>query len=85
MKKLKQFERQEEKDLTEFLENPCEIDKEMYYHIICGYVSPSYSGNDGIAQAGEPEKNVDGVYYFMTVSHINGKYWYLGVLPEFKI
>ena len=83
MKTLRQFEKQENLDLTKFLGQPCEIDEEMYSHIICGYVPPSYSGIT-IYQAGEAERSIAGIYHYMTVSHVNDKYWYLGVLPEFK-
>lgn len=83
MKKLRQFEKQEEKSLTEFLPEPCEIDEELYLHITCGYVAPSYSDTN-LNQAGEAERSKEGIYHYMTVSHVNGKYFYLGVLPEFK-
>jgi len=83
MKKLKQFEKQEELELKDYLAQPCEIDEEMYNHIICGYVPPSYS-DANLYQAGEAEREERGVYYYMTVSKSNNKYWYLGILPEFK-
>jgi len=83
MKALKAFEDQEVLELTQFMPEPCEIDEEMYYHILCGYVPSSYHFNS-IGQAGEPERNAADCYYYMTVSMVNKKFFYLGILPEFK-
>lgn len=85
MKTLKQFENNEsDQDLDEFLQVGDEIDEQMYYHIGCGYMAPQYD-NGNIMQGGDAcDKQKDGIYTYMTVSRVQNKYYYLGILPEFK-
>ena len=67
-------------------EIPCEIDEELY-HYIGETVAPTYCGG-GFVQLGEAERS-EGEYpdttdYYMTCSYTFGKFYYLGILPEFK-
>lgn len=83
MKTLKGWEKSPNLNLGEYLKEPCRINEELYNYI-AEVVSPQYC-SDGIIQEGEPEfTNEDGIYHYMTVTLVNGKYFYLGVLPEFK-
>ena len=75
-------------DLDLFLIEPCEIDEELYSHILCGYMAPVYERNH-IGQGGDPHSSVLGdngeqIYTYSTVSRIGYKFFFLGVLPEFK-
>lgn len=70
------------KPLNEFLNHPCEIDEALYLHI-CEMVAPSYSYLQ-ITQSGEATREIDNVIYYKTVYRVNNKYYYLGILPEFK-
>ena len=69
-------------NLDEFLTEPCEIDERLSNYLgecTCPkYCSPKFT------QSGEPEYHDDGISFHMTVSRINNKYFYLGILPEFK-
>lgn len=68
-------------DLTEYLDEPCEINEELFNYILeC--TAPQYL-DYGLGQTGEAEKHEDGVGYYMTVSFVNNKHFYLGILPEF--
>lgn len=74
-------------DMDEYLNQPCEIDEELYLDILeC--VPTHYLGE--LAQQGgdavDSFKNHKGkkVFTYMTVNSINGKFFYLGILPEFK-
>lgn len=86
MKTLKGWEKSN-LDMTEYLDEPCEIDEELYLDILeC--VPPHYLGE--LAQQGgdaiysfKNQKDKE-VFTYMTVSNINSKYFYLGILPEFK-
>lgn len=78
--------------LSEYMPEPCEIDEELYMYI-GEVVAPHYLGTDdlrGLMQGGDPEGKVEGYYIeddiftYMTVSEVNDKYFYLGILPEFK-
>lgn len=71
-----------ELNLDKYLTEPCEIDEELELYI-GEIVAPQYLGN-GLTQMGEAEKDEDGIPFYMTTSCVNGKYFYLGVLPEFK-
>jgi hypothetical protein len=74
-------------DLGEYLTEPCEINEELYLYIVeCTH--PEYSW-DGLIQGGDPVDSIEGddfdkIYTFMTVFTDRGKYFYLGILPEFK-
>ena len=83
MAKIKTFKQWEKSglELTEYL-NPCDqVDEEIVHHMET-VVPPQYSQN-GLMQDGEPERMVDGVYFYSTFSKVDGKYYYLGILPEF--
>lgn len=81
MKKFKQWEKSG-KDLDEYLELPCEICEELFYYMLDMNV-PAYQG-DNLSQVGEPISFYDGVYTYMTLMDVKDKYFYLGILPEFK-
>lgn len=75
-------------DLDEYLgPGPCRINEELSSYIgEC--VPPKYTSEE-FTQGGDPhdhETSEDGDFigYYMTVKHVEGKYFYLGVLPEFK-
>ena len=83
MKTLKEWE-ESDLDLEEYLGNePCEIDGELELHI-GEVVAPSYM-NGGFTQMGEATDELDGVFTYITTSNFNGKFFFLGVLPSFKI
>lgn len=69
-------------DLDEYLTEPCEIDEELLNYIgecvAPTYVSPEFT------QGGDPCKTENGVEFFATCSIVGDKYFYLGILPEFK-
>lgn len=74
-------------DLGDYLTEPCEIDEALSLYI--GEVVPAYYLDEGLTQGGDPAKSEMGedgekIMYYMTTSHINGKYFFLGILPEFK-
>lgn len=86
MKTLKDWE-ESSLNMDSYLNEPCEIDEELYLDILeC--VPPHYLGE--LAQQGgdaiDSFKNEKGkeVFTYMTVNNVNGKYFYLGILPEFK-
>lgn len=73
--------------LSVYMKEPTEIDEEMYMYI-SEVVAPHYLRQD-LTQGGDPYGAMpaeDGttVFTYMTVSEVNGKYFYLGILPEFK-
>lgn len=82
MKTLKQFEKSE-KNLEDFLQPLDRIDWFLYEFILCGYVAPSFD-NGTVGQAGEAEKKEHNIYYYRTVMQTKDRYFYLGILPEFK-
>jgi hypothetical protein len=67
--------------LSDYLKKPCQID-EALHNYIGEIVTPQYN-YDGIVQCGEAEYHDGYVLNYMTSRHINGKYFYLGILPEF--
>ena len=81
MKTLKQWEKSK-LDLDEYLgEAPCKINKGLYYYIIN---SSSYYISRFFRQCGDPIFEKEGVMFYITTSYVEGAYWYLGILPEFK-
>lgn len=68
-------------DLTEFVKPGDEIDYEIYEHIGYALVSPNYDDGKTL-QCGECSFKRDGVNYFMTAEEKDGKYFYLGELPD---
>ncbi len=87
MKTLKKWEKSG-LDLDIYLGEPCEIDEDIANYI-GEVVAPNYLGHD-LVQGGDAERSVESydsfkkIYFYMTTSYVNGKYFYLGVLPEFK-
>lgn len=86
MKTFKEWENSN-LDMDVYLNEPCEIDEELYLDILeC--VPPYYLGD--LAQQGgdaiDSFENDKGkkVLTYMTVNSMNGKFFYLGILPEFK-
>lgn len=81
MKTRKGWERSK-LDLDVYLYEPCRIDEELHNYL-GEIVAPQYC-NNGLVQLGEAERSdIDGTMCYMTSMHINGKYFYLGILPEF--
>ena len=72
-----------EVDLDKYLDEPCEIDEALDLYIgEC--VAPKYLSY-GLTQGGDCVFEDDlNTRYYMTTSVVNGKHFYLGVLPEFK-
>jgi hypothetical protein len=67
-------------ELTEFLK-PCDqVDEDLYMHM-GEIVAPQYCSREFL-QVGEAGRKEDGVYFYTTFSQVDGKYFYLGVLPE---
>lgn len=84
MKTLQEWE-ESDLDLDQYLTEPCEID-EALYNEIAEVVPPAYCLN-GLVQGGDPIRDVpfcEGVLTYDTVMHLNGRFFYLGELPEFK-
>lgn len=70
-------------NLDKYLCSPCEIDEELYNYL-GETVPPQYCSN-GFVQLGECVYSDDiGTNYYMTASMYEGKYYFLGILPEFK-
>ena len=70
-------------ELDQYLQYPCEIDEDMYNHI-AECVAPWFC-HEGIVQSGEP-MYADGLFvmYRATAFAKDDRYFYLGILPEFK-
>ncbi|PWN62284.1 hypothetical protein [Chryseobacterium oncorhynchi] len=70
-------------DLDQYLgKSPCEIDEEMFLYL--AEVTPcQYSGNFFI-QTGEASCKIDDVLHYSSCSSFNDKFYFLGILPEFK-
>lgn len=69
--------------LIEYLTEPCQIDEELHNYL-GEIVAPQYCFS-GLIQLGEAERSDDdGILYYMSSSFVNGKYFYLGILPEFR-
>lgn len=61
---------------------PCQIDEALALYIgEC--VAPQYCSPD-FTQTGEPDYEKYGVECYITTSSVDGKYYFLGILPEFK-
>ena len=77
-------------DLDDYLGNePCEID-EVLFNYIAETVLPQFLYG-GFVQGGECERSeftnpfyLEEIFFYMTTSSVNEKYFYLGILPEFK-
>lgn len=81
--KVKTYEDWEksEVDLDEFLEPGDEIDEEIYGHIAYATCPPNY--DDGkVLQNGECSFERGGIDFYMTAEEKDGKYFYLGELPN---
>jgi hypothetical protein len=81
---LKTYKNWEESgiDFDKFIKPFDEVDGEMYDYF-SGVVSPQYCTKD-LLQIGEAWEEKDGVFFYETFMHINNKYFYVGILPEFK-
>lgn len=82
MKTLKQFEKLDG-SFDEFLKPMDRIDEALYEYIACGWVAPNWS-SEKFAQNGECTKEEDGIEYYETVMHVDGKFYYLGLAPSFN-
>lgn len=81
MKTNKQWE-ESGLDFHDFISPLDEIDLEIYIHF-AEIVAPQYC-NNGLLQCGEAWDEKDGVYRFETFTTIGDRFYYIGVLPEFK-
>lgn len=75
--------------LEVYLLEPCEIDKALYLHIgkkgLSGYHTPNLRQcYEAMPVARSYHQGSKDVCFRMTVSKVNEKYFYLGVLPDFK-
>ncbi len=69
-------------DFDQFVNPMDEIDEEMYYYFL-GVVPTQY--NKGyLFQLGEAEREENDLWYYSTFTKYNNKYYFLGILPEFK-
>lgn len=71
-------------DLDKYLPEPCEIDEGLFNYF-GEIVAPKFCIR-GFVQLGECEyhDNVTDIDFYSSASHIGDKYFYLGILPEFK-
>jgi hypothetical protein len=77
-------------NLSDYLQFPCEIDEELANHI-SESTFPHYNTGE-FTQGLDPEFSRDSydespekeVFFYTSFSHIDGKFFYLGVLPEFR-
>lgn len=70
-------------DLEDFLNSYCEIDEELWLYI--GDCSPAQFLSREFIQMGEAiGKDENEVLTYITTQRVGDKYFYLGVLPEFK-
>jgi len=86
MKTLKEW-KQSKLDMDIFLDTPCEIDEGFYLRILESV--PVHYATEYATQGGDPVDSFENhkgktVYTYMTVRNVNGKFFYLGILPEFK-
>ena len=88
---MKTYEEWEKSGLAfdDYLVEPCEIDERLDM-FIGDCIAPNYLG-EGLTQGGDCVKQevspCDGrklIKYYSTSCHVNGKYFYLGILPEFR-
>lgn len=74
-------------DLDKYLAEPCVIDSDLYHFILA--CAPFKSFSLGLIQGGDSEEHgetEDGepIEYYMTISEVDDRYFYLGILPEFR-
>ncbi len=86
MKTLKNWEKSN-LDMDVYLNEPCEIDEALYLDILeCvpTHYSSEYAQQGGDAIDSFEDHKGKKVFTYMTVNSINGKFYYMGILPEFK-
>ena len=71
------------KDLDDYLDPFDEIDEELFEYAIS--VIPPYFWNYGYLQVGEPFRHEGRTVFFETFQQTKTGYFYLGILPEFKL
>ena len=74
------------KDFLDYINPMDEIDEDLYNHFL-EITVPKYAkryNNQDCYQIGEAFDEVDNVFLYETFTSLNGKYFYLGILPEFK-
>lgn len=82
MKTLKGWERSNV-DLGDYLgECPLRIDEDLYNYI--GSCVPAQYCTCGYLQGGDCEFIEDDVEFYTTCREVDGKFYYLGILPSFK-
>ncbi len=69
-------------NLDDFLQMGDEIDEDLSNYL-GEVVAPQYCSHE-FTQTGEASKTEDGVMFYSTVGRRDDRYFYLGVLPEFK-
>jgi len=74
-------------DLDKYIDEPCEIDEELYCYIL--EIVPTHYSSKYAQQGGDACDSFENhkgkkVFTYMTVKSVNSKYFYLGILPEFK-
>lgn len=78
-----------QQDLKEFLGiEPCEIDFKLYDDQLMCVPPEYYIGNtfevSMLLQVGEVYTHQNGIPFYFTFKRTANKYYYLGILPEFK-
>lgn len=72
-------------DLDKYLTEPCFIDEKLYMYLAEAQ-PPNFSDGNGIVQVGETHHEKNGILFYDTIEYCgNGKYKYLGCLPDMDI
>lgn len=81
IKTLKNWEKSDQ-TLDQYIKPLDQIDEELYLYL--GEIVPPQYSSERFVQLGEAEYELHDILHYMTATEINGQYFYLGVLPEFK-
>ena len=82
MKKTLKWLEKSPLEFRQYLSSPCEIDEDLYNEI--AWVVPPVYSYEWLVQWWDAEYTKHDVLFYSTVSYIDGKYYYLWILPEFK-
>lgn len=69
-------------ELDNYLIEPCEIDEDLFMFI--GEQIPPTFSLDGHVQGLDCQFEKDGLDYYFTAKEMNSRFYFLGILPEFK-